>query len=366
MAEYAAYFYDGASAKRHQVWIAVRAQEVEIRYNDGGMLHSWPTAELWAPERFKKGAPLSLACRAAGDARLVIADERCEAALRAAAPRLFRRFSGGLDRVGHIVIAGAIAIALMLGAFFFWPEATQKVAALIPQSWQEQLGDNVQAGLTGMAARCEVPRAVAAIEQLAQRLSAASATAIAVKITMVESEIVNAFAAPGGRIVFFSGILEKMAGPDEFAAVLAHEMAHVRENHPMVGVVRMLGLDILLAILIGDNSAVAETIGQAGALLALFAYSREAEAEADRIGFEMLAAAGISPAALGRFFARLQTGKDGDEKVSGLAHYLSTHPAPAARIASAAAFAQSRRGERRPALSAEQWQAVQAMCSAAE
>ena len=282
------------------------AQEVEIRYNDGGMLVIWPTAELWAPERFKKGAPLTVACRTAGDARLVIADERAEAGLRAAAPRLFRRFSGGLDRAGHIVIAGAVAVGLMLAAFFFWPEATQKVAALIPQSWQEQLGDNVQAGLTGNAARCEEPRAVAAIDDLAQRLSAASATAIPVKITMVESKIVNAFAAPGGRIVFFSGILAKMDRPDEFAAVLAHEMAHVRENHPMVGVVRMLGVDILLTVLIGDNSAVADAVGQAGAMLALFAYSRDAEADADRISFEMLGRAGIDPAALGRFFRPAQ------------------------------------------------------------
>ena len=135
---------------------------------------------------------------------------------------------------------------------------------------------------------------------------------------------VNAFAAPGGHVVVLSGLIDEAKSGDEVAGVLAHEIAHVIHRHPMESLVRAMGLAVLAEALSGDGLG-----GTAAMLLAVTAYSREAEADATAVA--LLEAAGYDPLGLTDFFGRMA----GEEKRSGaglIPSYLSTHPPSEARV----------------------------------
>ena len=143
---------------------------------------------------------------------------------------------------------------------------------------------------------------------------------------VLKDRSVNAFAAPGGHVVVLSGLIDEAKSGDEVAGVLAHEIAHVIHRHPMESLVRAMGLAALAEALSGDGLG-----GTAAMLLAVTAYSREAEAEADATAVALLEAAGYDPLGLTDFFGRMA----GEEKRSGaglIPSYLSTHPPSEARV----------------------------------
>ncbi len=135
---------------------------------------------------------------------------------------------------------------------------------------------------------------------------------------VLKDRSVNAFAAPGGHVVVLSGLIDEAKSGDEVAGVLAHEIAHVIHRHPMESLVRAMGLAVLAEALSGDGLG-----GTAAMLLAVTAYSREAEADATAVA--LLEAAGYDPLGLTDFFGRMAD----EEKRSGaglIPSYLSTHP----------------------------------------
>ena len=168
---------------------------------------------------------------------------------------------------------------------------------------------------------------------------------------MLPDPAVNAWAAPGGYLAIQSGLIDQARGPEEVAAVLAHEMAHVLERHSLEGIIQRLGLAILLSAVFGDAGGIVVEAGQA---LANLSYSRDAEREADRVGIALMHAAGLDATGMAGFFQRLEAaGQDGPPAL------LSTHPAPADRVETARALA--RPGA--PPWSDAQWQAIQRICT---
>lgn len=144
-----------------------------------------------------------------------------------------------------------------------------------------------------------------------------------------EPKTLNAFCLPGGRMAVYTGLIDKLhASDDELAQVLAHEIGHALANHGAEKMSVGLMSDILVAAVAGNN----QRRQQLGDLAALVAWqlpnSRSAEAEADRIGIEIAARAGYDPAAAVSLWRKMQ--KAGGN--SGPA-FLSTHPAPADRMA---------------------------------
>jgi Zn-dependent protease with chaperone function len=80
-------------------------------------------------------------------------------------------------------------------------------------------------------------------------MAAAPGSPYHVRLLVADSPVVNAFAAPGGRIVVFRGLLEKTGRPEELAGVLAHEMQHVVLRHPLEAILRQISLRALAAVL---------------------------------------------------------------------------------------------------------------------
>jgi len=166
--------------------------------------------------------------------------------------------------------------------------------------------------------------------------------------------MVNAVALPGGRVLLFDGLLAEAESPEEAAAVLGHEIGHVRKRHVMQSLLRQMGLSVLLG---GMDGAGGSTVS---GLLSL-SYSRDAEREADTYSIARMQGARISPEGGAALFDRL-AGEDGPEgSARTMIGYISSHPHSDER---ADAFREAAEGgDYDPALSDTEWRALQEMCA---
>jgi predicted Zn-dependent protease len=226
----------------------------------------------------------------------------------------------------------------------------------MPQSWTEKLGSVVEQDIVGGARDCDAEAGVQVLDRLVGRLTAGMDPVPDLKVRVVDRKMVNAFAAPGGRVVIMGGLIGKAEKAEEVAGVLAHEVGHVLERHPTINAIRVFGLMTLIDLVMGDSSTVLETLGQAGGLLLLTAYSREDERAADEHALSILAAAGIDAGGLARFFDRLAK-KDKD--VPEFLSYIASHP----KLADRRALAEAASGQgRSPALNDADWKALKEIC----
>lgn len=152
---------------------------------------------------------------------------------------------------------------------------------------------------------------------------------------VLNTDQVNAYAAPGGYVFVTRGALAKMQDEAELATVLAHEVAHVAQRH-VVKELNIKGADGSaasgLARLIGggtDSARVAfsQTVDKALDILFKDGYKREDEMQADQNAVILSAAAGYDPAGLVRYFTRLNASKGKQTEILD-----KTHPAYDARI----------------------------------
>ena len=149
-----------------------------------------------------------------------------------------------------------------------------------------------------------------------------------VHVTVVESDEINAFAIPGGHMVVYSGILERMRMPEELAALLGHEATHISQRHSLRNLFRSLGRSILLLLVLGNESGlIAQLAGQLDALKGL-EYSRALEYEADEKGMALMSQSRIDASGMLRLMEMLQKETHGTE----LPGFLQTHPLHADRI----------------------------------
>ncbi len=153
--------------------------------------------------------------------------------------------------------------------------------------------------------------------------------------TIVESDTINAFAAPGGWVFVTTAAIEAAQSEDELAAVLAHEIAHVTLAHATARTeleLRSQLVSRVVADVLNDPTTGAQLQNQSRFALARF--SREQELEADGVGVRTLARAGYDPYGAGRFLTSLNrtlalktgTGAPGEPDM------LATHPGTAERI----------------------------------
>ena len=161
------------------------------------------------------------------------------------------------------------------------------------------------------------------------------------EVFAVKDSSINAFALPGGFIGFHTGLLTSAESDSEVASVMGHETGHVLQRHlarqmdrqTTNTMIALAGI-ILGALAASRNPGAASGLmhgGQAVAVNNQLTYSRDAEREADRIGFQILAASGYDVNGAPGFFQRLQ--KATGIMDSGIPSYVRTHPLTTDRIA---------------------------------
>lgn len=149
---------------------------------------------------------------------------------------------------------------------------------------------------------------------------------------VVNSEVVNAFAVPGGYVYFTRGILAHFNGEADFAGVLGHELGHITHRH---GVAQqrnaILGqLGIIAGIVIAPQLAQFAEAASTGLQLLFLKYSRDAEREADELGVEYSSKIGYDAQEMAKFFLTLERQSAGSASAE-LPEFLSTHPNPGDR-----------------------------------
>jgi predicted Zn-dependent protease len=138
------------------------------------------------------------------------------------------------------------------------------------------------------------------INKVGQRVAAGSSRPeVEYLFTILDDDMINAFALPGGFIYITRGMLVHMNSESELAAVLGHEIAHVTEKHALLRETRGKGISVLNTVLtaVAGQPALYELGNMFGGVL-LSGYSREFELEADEVGAEYMAKAGYSPTAM--------------------------------------------------------------------
>ncbi|MFZ5981826.1 MAG: M48 family metallopeptidase [Candidatus Zixiibacteriota bacterium] len=151
--------------------------------------------------------------------------------------------------------------------------------------------------------------------------------------TVIESDQVNAFAAPGGYIYFYTGLLQEMDNEAEMAMVLSHEISHVVARHGIKRLQASLGVAAAYELVFGEDStsAVLNTAIGLGLGLIFSGYSRENEREADSYGMHYLVKAGYDPSAgLGMFEKLAAMGGEGSSSI--FEQLSSSHPDSRERI----------------------------------
>lgn len=160
--------------------------------------------------------------------------------------------------------------------------------------------------------------------------------------TILDSEIVNAFAVPSGDVFVTRGLIALANSEAEFASVLAHEIAHVTAQHAQgrqerstYGVLGALGAGLIGALIGAPQLG---QLGQLGAMAWISSYSREQETEADLLGIRFMSRAGYDPRAAAWFLANLEAEASLQSRITGAPRgdaaytFLSDHPRTAERV----------------------------------
>ncbi len=329
-------------------------------------MRHWRLDDLRSPRDLAPDGGLVLTSVADPLARLYVHDDEMVRSLRDRAPCLDRPPPvRGLRRVG-IWGAGAISsVALIL--FVLVPILANQLATILPTSGERALGDATleqvraalgQGGVGGLSI-CDDPEGLAALDEIRTRLTGNIALPYDLTVTVLDDDLVNAFALPGGHVVFFRGLIDASSSPDEVAAVFAHELGHVVARDPVRIALRSAGSIGVLGLLFGDFAGGAVVLLLTERLIQA-AYTREAEAAADLFAHAALIDAGIRPDALADLFGTL-TDEGGD--VPGLVQHFLSHPALGDRIAGARAAAEAADIAFTPALDAAGWAALRRICN---
>ena len=180
----------------------------------------------------------------------------------------------------------------------------------------------------------------AALQSLADRVAAAMALPPGMQVVVTDepSELVNAYATVGGRIRVFHGLLRRLDSEEALAALLAHEIAHVKHRHVAAAMGHGLAVAVLLSVVSPEGAAqAAQGVLGGAAQLGLMGYSREAERQADA---EALAAS-LALYGHGGGLRQLFEALPRSGAPAGTA-WLRTHPDTAERLALIEAAAAAR------------------------
>lgn len=151
------------------------------------------------------------------------------------------------------------------------------------------------------------------------------------EVNLIGSKQINAFCMPGGKIAFYTGILEQLKlTDDEAAMIMGHEMAHALREHARARIAKSQGTGTLLSLgsqLLGLGQ-LGDVAANIGTQLLTLRFSREDETDADLVGLEIAARGGYNPQASVSLWQKMAQANGG----AGGPSFLSTHPSGPARI----------------------------------
>ncbi len=251
------------------------------------------------------------------------------------------------------MIRAMLSLAIMAVTFAAGAQTTDNVTlpdmgasadSILSRKEEEEYARSLLMQMRAYDVLIEDPQIAAYFSDMGYRLVAYSERPDkAFTFVVLDEDVVNAFAAPGGVIALFSGMILTADDESEIAAVLAHEIAHITQLHLYRTLEKTKAMSIPIALAMlglvlaggGSGEAIQGALvgGSAALQQAQIYFTRQHEAEADRIGIGTLAQAGYNPDGMAEFFEKMDrvTRSAGQ----GPPEYLRTHPVNVSRIAEA-------------------------------
>lgn len=229
----------------------------------------------------------------------------------------------------------AIGIFMLIAFFVFLFSLKDQVVdfavANIPYKIEKQLGDTLFNNLKAQFKFVEDKELLDQYKKIAENsLVNLEPPYNDIQLYIVKSDETNAFAMPGGHIVFFEGALKEFKNYSEFAGVLQHEISHVKLRHSLKNILSSVSTYLLVSVFLGDASGLIAVLADQGSFLLRQSYSREYELDADNAAFEALVKSKIDPRGLLGFFQSLLD--KSNSKLEENLEWISTHPATQHRI----------------------------------
>ncbi len=268
--------------------------------------------------------------------------------------RKFRRRGQRMSAKWWLLGGTAATLVLaIVAAWWSYGALLDWAASRVPPEVEAKLGEATVSELRKAGRLIDKGPAVDAVTEIGNKLTAGSRYQY--HWAVLDEASINAFAAPGGHVVVHRGLIEAAKTPEELAGVLAHEVQHIEQRHTLKAMMNGVGWAALSTAVLGDVSAMVGVLAyQVGTL----SYSRDLEAEADRLGLAALVKADIAPGGMVDFFRTLE--KEGEKRGNAAPiALLSSHPATDSRIAAIEADLAKLPAKTYPPLAID-WPAVQA------
>ena len=233
-----------------------------------------------------------------------------------------------------IGLGTGFVVLVVLGSFLFF-KGGEFLGPLVPFEWEARLFDESFIENFGPPGDEETQTR---LQALADKLSALLELPESMPIAVYyrQSELINAFATFHGHIVIFSGLLERLESENAVAALLAHEIGHIKARHLMQNLSGAIFAGLFYGALIGDTSPLV-TPGNHIFQLELASFSRRMEAESDQIALEAQRRLYGHLGGYEELFLVLE--REDENKVDAFLIYYDTHPQTADRFQAALAFA---------------------------
>ena len=337
-------FFDGESAAEHTVAVRLTAGNLII---EGAVARVWAVSTIVAGRESNPDGSATLST-AGSPARLVVDDPALLAELAVAGVRMGSAGGWSRRRWAIASLAGAACVALAFVALTALP---RWLAPFLPPAWERQLARPIEALLQTDTRSCSGTGGQLALDRLTERLRKAGGITRAVRLTVLDDPLVNAFTLPGGHVLVMRGLIDQVADGPELAGVIAHELGHVAHYDPTAMLLRQIGLSVLAtSIGLGDSNSIGAGLSRD---LLTRSYGRDAETAADAAAIQTLTKAGLRADGLGRFFEGLEA----PTGLGGEIAWLNTHPPTEQRRQQVARPAEGLE----PFTDAE-WKAIRAMC----
>jgi predicted Zn-dependent protease len=233
------------------------------------------------------------------------------------------------------IFSTIIMIALLLASC----KDTEPVDLLFTPEDDVQLGLQLKQQIDANPAeypildRTEYADAYAYLEGLRDEVLASSAIRykdeFSWEVHIIDADVLNAFAAPGGYIYFYTGLIKFLDNEDDLMGVMGHEIAHADRRHSVKQMTKSYGVQALLSIALGnDPSIAAEIAASVAGTGAALQFSRTDETEADAYSVEYLSETPYRCDAAAVFFQKITDEQSGPS----IPQILSTHPNPENRV----------------------------------
>ena len=347
--EHSAIYYDGKTSQPYDAQISIVGNSLTINYENGRVV--WAISGIDYSSFMGKGKTMLKFGEFPHQYLEFSIDSSLFHTLETYLPKRkagFWAFSNELANAGFrgVLIGLSIFIAITAGIYFLvLPKVAEYVVDKIPIETEVDLGKQFyESFVVNMEVDKEKTKL---LSDFAKKID--FETKYPLKFTVVKSQQVNAFALPGGNVVVFSAILEKIKSPEELVALLSHEVTHVKERHSLKGLARNLSGSLVVSVVIGDMNTIGNILVSQANNIYQLGFTRDMEKQADLEGLEIMYHNKLDPQGMLHLMERLheEEKKVGVDKMPA---YLNSHPMTKERIAYITEESKGRKGVKNDSL----------------